>query len=251
MKSKRSPQQSVGNASPRFLDAGESALVVEFGDTIDPLISGRVLALDASLRQDPYPGIRELVPTYRSLMVHYDPLLIEREALVSIVSAKLLVHGKHVAREGQWVIPCCYGAEFGEDIDQVSLAARLPADKVVASHADAIYRVYMYGFAPGFSYLGGLPDEIAISRRSTPRPPHAAGAVLVGGGQCAISTFAMPTGWYVVGRTPERLYAPERDNPFLLEPGESVRFEPVDEATYHALERRAATGEIVARRGLQ
>jgi KipI family sensor histidine kinase inhibitor len=119
---------------------------------------------------------------------------------------------------------------------------------VVSIHAAAAYRVYMYGFAPGFTYLGGVDEAITVSRRSKPRPPHAPGAVLVGGGLGAVATFAMPTGWYVVGRTPERLYAPDRPMAFLLEPGDELRFEPIDATTFAALEARANAGEVVARR---
>jgi allophanate hydrolase subunit 1 len=106
----------------------------------------------------------------------------------------------------------------------------------------------MYGFAPGFAYLGGLPEALALPRRASPRPPHPRNAVMVGGGLAAVATFPMPTGWYVIGRTPERLYAPEREPAFLVESGDGLRFEPIDAATFAALDRRAAAGEVVARR---
>jgi inhibitor of KinA len=119
---------------------------------------------------------------------------------------------------------------------------------VARLHAGATYRVYMYGFAPGFAYLGGLPRELAVPRRAKPRPPHPANALLVGGGLAAIGTVPMPTGWYVIARTPARLYVPERDETFPVAAGDRIRFAPVDAATFSALERRAAAGEVVARR---
>lgn len=240
-------QQVEDVSLPRFLDAGEAALVVEFGDTVDPAVNDRVLSLDASLGADTHPAIRELVPTYRSLMIHYDPLRVERDVLISIVRDKLALSADQIVRSGLWTIPCCYDAEFGEDVKEVAQAMRLSPEQVVALHVSATYRVHMYGFAPGFTYLGGLPEAIAISRRPTPRSPHEAGAVLIGGGQSAIATFSMPTGWYVIGRTPERLYAPGRNDPFLLQPGESLRFEAIDVATFLELERRAASGDVIAR----
>ncbi|HEY0291632.1 MAG TPA: allophanate hydrolase subunit 1 [Hansschlegelia sp.] len=233
--------------APRFLDAGEAALVVEFGDVVDPAISDRVLALDAALSAHPPDGLLELVPTYRSLMIHYDPLVIDREALVARAS-EAAARASDGVRSGvrAWLMPCCYDPELAEDLGEVAEALGLPAEEVVTRHAGADYRVAMYGFAPGFAYLGGLPETLAVPRRRTPRSPHPTGAVMIGGGLAAIATFPMPTGWYVVGRTPERLYAPERAEAFLLGPGDALRFEPVDLATFRALERRAAAGEIVA-----
>ena len=106
----------------------------------------------------------------------------------------------------------------------------------------------MCGFAPGQAYLGGVPDALVISRRPAPRPPHLAGAVLIGGGLCVVAPFAMPTGWYVIGRTPERLYAAARKDAFLIQAGDNLRFDPIDVATFRDLEQRAASGEIVARK---
>ncbi|MGX7708803.1 5-oxoprolinase subunit B family protein [Methylobacterium sp. Gmos1] len=234
--------------SPRLLDAGEAALVAEFGTTVDPAIHDRVLALDDALRAEPPEGLRETVPTYRSLMIHYDPLVLERDALAARVLALAATPGATRAGAALWTLPCCYDPEHAEDIGAVAQATGLSVERVAALHAGAEYRVYMYGFAPGFAYLGGLPGELAVSRRATPRPPHPANALMIGGGLAAVGTFPMPTGWYVVGRTPERLYAPHRPDPFPVAVGDTLRFEAVDAATFAALDRRAAAGEIVAQR---
>lgn len=235
-------------AAPRFLDAGEAALVVEFGTAVDPAISDRVLALDAALAAAMPDGVRELVPTYRSLMVHYDPLRLGRAALVALVEQRLAAPPAAARAASLWTLPCCYDAPHGEDLAEMAAIMGLSAARAASLHAGARYRAYMYGFAPGFTYLGGLPDALAVSRRAKPRPPHDAKVVLVGGGLSAVATVSMPTGWYVVGRTPERLYAPERPHAFLIEPGDGLRFEPVDAATFAALDARAEAGEIVARR---
>jgi inhibitor of KinA len=233
---------------PRFLNAGETALVVEFGDSVDPAINARVLALDAALRADPPAGVRECVPTYRSLMIHYDPLQLDRDRLIRIAREAALAASAPSAKPASWVLPCCYEPPFSEDIVEAAQILKLDRDEVVALHTTASLRVYMYGFAPGQLYLGGLPDALAISRRPEPRPPHPAGSVLIGGGLGVVAPFVMPTGWYVLGCTPERLYAPERANPFFIQPGDDLRFEPVGVADFRSLAQRASRGEIVARR---
>ncbi|KJC56107.1 allophanate hydrolase [Bradyrhizobium sp. LTSPM299] len=235
-------------SDPRFLDAGEAALVVQFGETVDPAINDRVLGLDAALRADPPAGTREFVPTYRSLMIHYEPLEIDRETLVATVRRAM-----EAAVEGRgpstiWTLPCCYDPALAEDLDEAAQLLKLTRDEAVALHVKATYRVYMCGFTPGQPYLGGVPEALKISRRPAPRPPHAAGAVLIGGGLCVVAPFVMPTGWYVIGRTPERLYAAERKDAFLIQAGDMLRFDPIDLSTFRDLEQRAASGEIVARK---
>lgn len=239
---------SATSDEPRLLDAGEAALVVEFGSTVDPAISDRVLALDDALGADPPEGLRERVPTYRSLMLHYDPLVLDRAALVERVRTLAAGATAQAATTTLWTLPCCYAAPHGEDVAQVAERTGLSPDAVVATHAGATYRVYMYGFAPGFAYLGGLPEPLAVPRRASPRPPHPANAVVIGGGLAAVATVPMPTGWYVIGATPARLYAPERDPSFFVGAGDLIRFEPVDAAAFDALSAREAAGEPVARR---
>lgn len=233
---------------PRFLDAGEAALVVQFGETVDPAINDRVLALDAALRADPPAGAREFVPTYRSLMIHYNPLELDRDTLIASVYRAVDVAVEGRGQAATWTLPCCYDPALAEDLDEAAHLLKLTRDQAVALHRKATYRVYMCGFTPGQPYLGGVPEPLKISRRPTPRPPHAAGAVLIGGGLCVVAPFVMPTGWYVIGRTPERLYAAERTDPFLIQAGDNLRFDPIDLATFRDLERRAASGEIVARK---
>lgn len=233
---------------PRFLDAGEAALVVEFGETVDPAINDRVLALDAALRANPPAGTREFVPTYRSLMIHYDPLQIDREALIAIVRRMTTGLAEWRGEGAAWILPCCYDPASAEDLNEAADILGLTRDQAIALHMEATYRVYMCGFTPGQTYLGGVPEPLKISRRATPRPPHPAGAVLIGGGLCTVAPFEMPTGWYVIGRTPERLYAAERKDAFLIQAGDILRFDPIDLATFRNLEQRAGSGETVARK---
>jgi KipI family sensor histidine kinase inhibitor len=234
-------------ASVRFLDSGDTALVVEFGAAIDPAVNERVLALDAALRAADVPGVVELTPTFRSLMIHYDPLRIDRAALVARtldVESQTTVAARALRR---WTIPCCYDQPHGEDLAEVAARLAVSPEQVVALHSQAVFRVYMYGFAPGFAYLGGLPDALAIPRRAQPRPPHPVNAILMAGGMSLIGTVPMPTGWWVIGRTPERMYAPGRAPEFLVSVGDEIRFDAVDAEAFNRLEARAAAGETLAR----
>ncbi len=237
----------MGALSPRFIDAGESALVVEFGAKADPAVNDRVLALDDAMAALKLEGVRETVPTYRSLMIHYDPLVLDRAHLVAAVRAIDATPQRPHQPASLWTVPCCYDPAFGEDIGRLAAMVKLTPDEVVAQHAGATYRVYMYGFAPGFCYLGGLPKTLAVSRRETPRPPHPPNTILVGGGLTLISTFSMPTGWYLVGRTPERMFSVTRDPTLIVAVGDALRFDPIDRATFDVLEARAAAGEVVAK----
>lgn len=233
----------------RFLDQGETALAVEFGDAVDPGLNAKVLALDEAFRNDTPAGVRETTPTYRSLLVHYEPLELPRATLIDWICARLAAPPAARTRDARlWTLPCCYDPSVAEDITEAAALLGLSLETLASSHASARYRAYMYGFAPGWCYLGGLPETLAIPRRLAPRGPTPEGAVLIGGGLSLVATHPMPTGWYVIGRTPERLFAPMRDAPFLIAPGDDLRFEPVDAATLHALEARAQAGEILARK---
>ncbi|MBM3577137.1 MAG: allophanate hydrolase subunit 1 [Alphaproteobacteria bacterium] len=237
--------------TPRFLDCGEAALSVEFGDSVDPAINARVLALDERLHASALAGLRETTPTYRALFLRYEPLEISRDALIAAIQG-LIDSGQANPCDSQtavrWTIPCCYDPEFAEDIVEAAELLGQTARSLAQLHAGADYRAYMYGFAPGWCYLGGLPDALAIPRRTSPRGLTPQGATLIGGALSLIAANPMPTGWYVIGRTPERMFALDRDPPFLIAPGDAVRFEPIDPETFGMLDARALAGETVARR---
>lgn len=239
---------------PRFLDQGEAALTIEFGDAVDQDINAQVLALDDAFVADPPVGVKETTPTYRSLLVHYEPLELSRAALVEWIETRLSPLGARASpppmrarAAARWTLPCCYDPAIAEDIVEAAECLGVSVATLAALHAGADYRAYMYGFAPGWCYLGGLPEALAIPRRPSPRGATPEGAVLIGGGLALIGTNPMPTGWYVVGRTPERLFSLTRDPPFLIAPGDALRFDAVDAATFAALDARAAKGDILAR----
>jgi KipI family sensor histidine kinase inhibitor len=232
--------------APRVLPAGETALVVEYGRTIDPQLHDHVLALDAAITAAPIEGIVETVPTYRSLMIHFDPRATDPETLTQKIAALDLAPRARASAAQRWRIPVCYDTSLAEDLDEVARALHLPPERIVSLHAEGLYRVYMYGFAPGFTFLGGLSDELSISRRATPRPPAPPGSLLIAGGQALITSISMPTGWYVIGQTPVRVFDPARARPFLTNVGDEIVFERIDVAAFKALQSDAAAGALVA-----
>ena len=215
---------------PRLLLAGDSALVVEFGDEISREVNRKVHALADALRKSALPGLGESVPTYRSLLVHYDSLHLSCDEVKAFVSEVLqkCEEEEPSLEPGVVEVPVVYGGEFGPDIEFVAEHNGLSIGEVISLHSGAAYTVYMLGFAPGFAYLGGMPEAIATPRLKTPRTLAPAGSVGIAGVQTGIYPIATPGGWRLIGRTPLKLFDPERDPPTLLKAGDIVRFVPMD-----------------------
>jgi KipI family sensor histidine kinase inhibitor len=232
--------------TPKILPCGDSAVTIEFGDRIDPDINGMVLALDDIIRSRAPAGLLETVPTYRSLTVQFDPIETDYEALIRLVNeeTKDLAPRKAVGR--RWRVPVVYGGEYGSDLEDVAETHGMTPAQVIEIHSSAIYRIYMIGFLPGFTYLGGLDKRIATSRRVQPRAKIPSGTIMIGGEQAGIAPMDMPSGWHNLGLTPVRPYAPERDPVFLFAAGDEIVFEPVDASRWDALEKAARAGEPVA-----
>jgi len=221
-------------------------MTVEFSRNIDDAANQRVLALDRALSDAPIPGVTETVPTYRSLLVHYDPCRIDfaalGEKLVTLAQRPLSAGAK--AR--RWQVPVTYGGENGIDLEEVAKTLNTTPDDIVARHVAGRYRVAMIGFTPGWSYLSGLHKFLHMPRRHNPRLLTPAGTVSVGGVQTGIQCLAGPSGWHLLGRTPVRTYQQHRDPIFLLEPGDDVTFFAIDAKTFAEQDRAAEAGEIVA-----
>jgi KipI family sensor histidine kinase inhibitor len=230
----------------RILPCGDSALTVEFGDTIDPSINGMVLALDDILRARAPAGLIETVPTYRSLTVQFDPVATDYEALIALLHQETKALTPHNSVGRRWRVPVVYGGEYGIDLEEVASLHGLTPHRLIEIHASAVYRIYMIGFMPGFAYLGGLDERIATSRRTQPRLKIPAGSIMIGGVQAGIAPMEMPSGWHLLGRTPVRTYAPERDPAFLFAAGDEIVFEPMEASRWDALEKAALAGEPVA-----
>jgi KipI family sensor histidine kinase inhibitor len=231
---------------PRIVPCSEAALVVEFGDAIDEATNSKVLALDLALAQANVAGVIETVPTYRSLLVHYDPLLLSFADL----SARLRPLASSAPAERgsrrRWRVPVVYGGEYGIDLDDVAKARGMTTDEVVRLHTGGDYYVAMLGFLPGFAYLAGLDPRIATPRRDDPRAVTPAGTISIGGVQAGIQCLPGPSGWHLLGRTPVRTYHPRRDPVFLIEPGDAVSFHAVAAREWAALDRAAEAGEPIA-----
>lgn len=231
---------------PRLLPSGDCAVTVEFARHIDDAANQRVLALDRALQDSPVEGVTEAVPTYRSLLVHYDPMRISFDAL----GAKLLelaqrpLPATDTARH--WRIPVSYGGENGIDLEDVAKVLNTTPDDIVARHVGGHYRVAMIGFTPGWSYLSGLEKFLHIPRRHDPRVLTPAGTISIGGVQTGIQCLAGPSGWHLLGRTAVRTFQLHRDPVFLLEPGDRVTFYAVDTKTFAEQDRAAEAGEFVA-----
>jgi inhibitor of KinA len=232
--------------APAYLDAGECALVVEFGTTIDAALNDRVIALDRALADAHIPGLEEVMPTYRSLTIYYDPLIISRVQLTDRVKElQVATPAPRSARE--WLFPACYDPEFAVDLDPVAWALSLTPSKVVSLHASATYRIFMHGFAPGLPAMGGLPDALRLPRRMVPRLEVPAGSLIIAAGQASIASVNMPSGWHILGRTPERLFVLDRTPTVLTSTGDRIVFDPIDIHTFERLSERTCAGETVAK----
>lgn len=233
---------------PRFLSAGESHLVVEFGQAIDPILNQAVHSLDQRLKTGVLPGFKESVPAYASLLVSYDPLQLSRAALIAHCTKLLQNDGKDVPLWRETVeIPVLYGGEWGPDLSEVALKVGLTSREVIELHARADYTVYMIGFMPGYPYLGGLNPRLSLPRLATPRTKVPAGSVAIAELQAGIYPLESPGGWHLLGRTPLRLYRPDYSPPVLLKAGQRVRFRPVTPAEYADIEAEVAKDEYVPR----
>ena len=232
--------------APRLLPSGDSAVTVEFSRNIDDTANQRVLALDRALAAASVAGVTEAVPTYRSLLVHYDPETIDFETLGEKLLALAAAPAPPAAKARHWRVPVAYGGENGIDLENVAKALNLTPGEVVARHTSGDYRVAMIGFTPGWSYLSGLDKSLHMSRRQNPRVFTPAGTVSIGGVQTGIQCLAAPSGWHLLGRTPVRTFHLHREPIFLTEPGDRVTFYQIDAKTFAELDRAAEAGEIIA-----
>jgi len=228
---------------PRFLPVGDRALSVELGDSISEVTNRRVHNLSREILRLVAPGVLDVVPTYRSLMVYYDPLSISYADLTSRLGEMegSLGEGETVAPR-LVEIPTIYGGEYGPDIGAVAEHNGISEEEVIRTHSGTDYLVYMMGFLPGFPYLGGMSERIATPRLQTPRPSIPAGSVAIAERQTGIYPVESPGGWRLIGRTPISLFDPGREPPVQIEPGDYLRFVPVDESEYADIQSRMRAG---------
>lgn len=227
----------------KICPAGDRAVSVEFENEISEPVNREVTSLAAALRPEVGKGIREMVPTYRSLLVCYDPSVLSYDALCS------RIHSAAGARDSDTVqhrrifsIPCCYGGRYGEDLAGMVSITGLSEQEIVKIHSAPVYKVYMLGFLPGFPYLGGMDERIAAPRLKTPRVKIPAGSVGIGGKQTGVYPIDSPGGWRLIGTTPVRFYDPDREQPILCAAGDYIRFCPVTEDEFEAIRKDVEAG---------
>jgi inhibitor of KinA len=214
---------------PRLRASGDSLLLVEFEPRLDAAINARAVAMAQTLREARLAGVRDVVASYAAVGVHVDPLRLDAAALERAIASAWDAGPGPVIDAGRLVeIPVSYGGAHGPDLEEVAAFSGCTPDEVIRRHSDAVYRVYMLGFLPGFAYLGAVDEVIAMPRRSAPRPDVPAGSVGIAGRQTGVYPSASPGGWRLVGRTPWRMFDTSRPRPSLLEAGDRVRFVPVD-----------------------
>lgn len=233
----------------RFLLTGDTSLSVEFGNEISEEINAQIRAFTIALEKSDIPGLIELVPTYRACMIHYDPGVIAYAALRKRLTG-VLDHLDSIAIPPSDVleIPVLYGGEeMGPDLAFVAAHAGLSEQEVVKIHTSAEYLIYMLGFTPGFTYLGGMSERIAAPRLQQPRVRIPAGSVGIAGKQTGVYPIDSPGGWQLIGRTPVKMYDPKRETPILPKAGQYIRFRAVDRAEYDEIAAAAEKGEYVCR----
>jgi inhibitor of KinA len=229
-----------------MLCAGEQGLVVEFGNVISPQVNACVRRLASRMCQSRIEGVIELVPTYRSLLVYFDPLRLARPDLSRMIERLLAVEeeadkgGKDKVRIIR--VPVRYGGEFGPDLDHVAEHNGLSVEEVVAIHSSRPYLVYMLGFTPGFAYLGGMSPRIATPRLEKPRTKIPRGSVGIANKQTGIYPIESPGGWRLIGRTPLKPFSPESARPFLFAPGDCLQFEPISAEEFDTIGRQVQAG---------
>ena len=235
-------------AAVRFTSSGDTAFNVEFGEAIDRATNARVMDLHARLtraRADgAAPGLVETVPTFRSLLVVYDPVATTRRALEALVTTLIDAEGGAATVGAIWHLPVCYDADLAPDLAGLAAAKGLTPEQAAAIHAAGEYVVYMLGFMPGFAYMGGLDATLEQPRRAEPRVKVPAGSVAVAGRLTTVYPWESPGGWHLIGGCPVPLFDAARERPVLLAAGDRVRFTAIDRARYEGLRTDAASGRF-------
>jgi inhibitor of KinA len=223
---------------PRITTLGDRALIVELARRIGDEAPSRIHQVCSWLSDARLPGITELVPAATTVTVFYDAIALKESGapkrdlagwLASRLAERLALLPGAIALPPERLIeiPVCYGGDFGPDLESIATRANRSPEEVVAIHSETEYVVLQLGFAPGFPYLHGLPEALSFPRRETPRTRVPAGSVAIANSQSCVYPSEIPGGWHVLGRTPLRLFRPDREPPTLLQPGDRVKFQPI------------------------
>lgn len=219
--------------APVLLPVADHALLVEFGDEIDDATLIRIQSLDAALAATPPVGVVEVVPALTHLLVVFDPMVTDHSAIAAAVTDRI-EHRSHSAPGTHHVVDMCFEAAHAPHLAAAAERAGVSEAQVAEAHLSAVYRVGMYGFAPGYAYLYGTPPAIQLPRNPTPGPPVPAGSVIITGQQCLVIPVAMSTGWFAIGRSPVQVLRDDPDRPFLFDVGDTVSFRRITAAELDA-----------------
>jgi inhibitor of KinA len=221
----------------RIVPAGDSALIVEFDERIDPMVNARAVAVADAVQAANISGVRDIAPSFRSVAVYFDPLRTPYDRLVTTLEAEAArpITDPTIGRD-PIRIPVCYGGELGPDLSNVAAFAKMSEADVVRVHTSATYRVFMLGFVAGFAYMGSVDDRIAVPRHSTPRVRVPLGTVGIAGVQTGIYPAETPGGWQLIGRTPVKPFDTSRSEPFLMKAGDAVAFYAIDRSEFEEFE---------------
>jgi KipI family sensor histidine kinase inhibitor len=233
-----------GSPNYRVLPAGDTAVVIEFGDAVDRKLSAWVLALAHRLNEQDVDGVIETVPTFRSLLVYYDPVVLPVASLIAQIDRMIAgVHG--CEGSGRSVrLPVCYDTSVAPDLHEVARRTGLSPAQVIERHSAVTYHVYMLGFLPGQAYMGDLAFELSLPRRESPRSKIPAGSLAIAARMTCIFPFDTPCGWHVIGRSPVALWKRKPQPCAILAPGDKVTFAPVSLREYGDLLAKEANGEL-------
>lgn len=213
---------------PQYRPVADHAVMVVMGDTINDTTHSAVLRLDRALNAAPFAGFTESIPAYASLLVDFDPLVTDHTAVITHLRALRHAPDTHSQTPTVHEVLVCY--DNARDLAEVATRTGLTEDAVINAHLSGDYRVFMYGFAPGYAYLGGVPAPLQLDRKPTPVRGIPAGSVIIAGPQCLVTTLTMPTGWWVIGQSPTRILTGDAARPFLFDVGDTVRFRRISRA---------------------
>ena len=236
----------------QLLPVGDTAWTIEFGNRIDPALHARVLGLAGALAlaresgaNKDFAAIVDVVPTFRSLTVHYNPLACDGERLGEALALLAESSGTATQEGRHWLIPVCFDDDFAPDLNDLCEAKGMSRDAVISLMTEATFQVYMIGFMPGFPYMGGLPAVLEMPRLASPRKAVPARSLAVAGSMCSVYPWESPGGWRLLGRTPIPMFSEkEVDSPSLLASGDRVRWQAIDRQTYQEMESAVERGAL-------
>ena len=217
---------------PTFRAVGDHAVLVEFGDKVSKDTNEAVHQLDRALAAQPFEGFEEAAPAFVNILIDFDPLVTDHQTVEAAVNDLLAASSDHASETSTREVLVCYEDVENSDLEEVARLTGLSTEAVINAHLAGDYSVYMYGFAPGYAYLASVPEEIRLPRKDSAIRGIKDGSVLIAGPQCLVTTITMPTGWWIIGKSPTRVLTGKDEDPFLFDVGDPVVFRRVTQNEY-------------------